>query len=369
MLAFYAPMKSPNYHIPSGDREMARGIFAALGRNASSWEIELASELRIYDGAGDPDVQGKLLAESEKEIERLLSLNDRHKQSDSGNNRWLAWITYHNYYKAPDLIGPVVSKELNIPYLLIEASIAKKRYQGPWAEFARLADVACLDADAIFYLTERDKDALQQHKPADQALRHLPPFLNVTPDELPPAAELSGFHLLSVGMHRPGDKMESYKIIAESLKHLGFTEWTLTIVGDGKAHEQVRELFKPFGDKVSFRGQLDPAQMIEEYQRTSIFLWPGVNEAFGMVYLEAQLAGLPIVAENRPGVRDVVVVKESLVTPNEPRIFAAMVDKLLSSPELREEWGARGRDAIIDKHLSDTATDTLLSEIKRLVIP
>jgi len=54
------------------------------------------------------------------------------------------------------------------------------------------------------------------------------------------------------------------------------------------------------------------------------------------------------VAENRPGVRDVVVVKESLVTPNEPRIFAAMVDKLLSSQELREEWGARGRDAIID---------------------
>jgi len=185
MLAFYAPMKSPNYHIPSGDREMARGIFAALGRNASSWEIELASELRIYDGAGDPDVQG------------------------------------NNYYKAPDLIGPVVSKELNIPYLLIEASIAKKRYQGPWAEFARLADVACLDADAIFYLTERDKDALQQHKPADQALRHLPPFLNVTPDELPPAAELSGFHLLSVGMHRPGDKMESYKSAVSRITYSG----------------------------------------------------------------------------------------------------------------------------------------------------
>ena len=368
-LAFYAPMKAPTYPIPSGDREMARGLFTALGRNAFNWQVELASELRLFDGIGDQNAQSILTEEANKEIERLISLNESYKKSENGDNRWLAWITYHNYYKAPDLIGPAVSKTLNIPYLLIEASIAKKRYQGPWAEFAKQADTACLDADVIFYLTERDRDALQQHKPTDQVLRHLAPFLNCTPDDLPPAAELRGCQLLAVGMHRPGDKMESYKTIAKALNHLTNSEWVLSIVGDGKAHTQVKELFEQFGDKVRFCGQLDPTQMMNEYQRASVFLWPGVNEAFGMVFLEAQLAGLPIVAENRPGVRDVVAVSESLVTADQPRIFASSVDQLLSSLEQRQQWGARGREIIVDKHLSDTATETLMSEITRLVDP
>ena len=371
-LAFYAPMKSPTHPVPSGDREMAKGVFSALSGNAFNWSVELASELRLYDGAGDADVQTALKQQADKEIERLLGFSKTVNKNVDSNQKaskpWHAWITYHNYYKAPDLIGPAVSKALNIPYLLIEASIAKKRYQGRWAEFAKLGDAACLAADTIFYLTERDKDALQKHKPENQVLKHLSPFLNRLPDDLPPMAELNDSHLLAVGMHRPGDKLESYKTIAAALQHLKSPDWTLSIVGDGKAHKLVQGLFQPFGDKIEFCGELDPTQMMDKYLQSSIFLWPGVNEAFGMVYLEAQLAGLPVVAEDRPGVRDVIEVSESLVKPDSPQLMAAAVDQLISSIELRKKRGVRGRQAIVDRHLSDSATKSLISEIERLVI-
>ncbi len=67
-IAFYAPMKAPTHPTPSGDREMARGIFKLLNNNG--YDAILASELRIYDGKGDITVQNTLINEARAETER-----------------------------------------------------------------------------------------------------------------------------------------------------------------------------------------------------------------------------------------------------------------------------------------------------------
>jgi len=129
-LAFYAPLKSPDHLVPSGDREMAQGILGALSMNSLGLTVNVVSQLRCYDGQGNTTAQQKIRAQAEAEVERIL---------DSVENLQ-AWVTYHNYYKAPDLVGFAVSQRLKIPYLLIEASIAKSRLNGPWADFAASAD-------------------------------------------------------------------------------------------------------------------------------------------------------------------------------------------------------------------------------------
>ena len=116
-LGFYAPLKSPDHPVPSGDREIAQSLMAALATNTLGLELNLASQLRCYDGEGDASAQLKIREQADAEVKRIL---------DSGHDLQ-AWVTYHNYYKAPDLIGHVVSQQLKIPYLLIEASIAKRR--------------------------------------------------------------------------------------------------------------------------------------------------------------------------------------------------------------------------------------------------
>lgn len=326
---------------------MARGVMAALQDPDRSATVDLVSEFRSYDGRGDRALQDRLFAEADAEISRL---------TDVGG--WDAWVTYHCYYKAPDLLGPQVAAALNIPYLQIEATRAAKRFGGPWDRFARVADASCDMANAIFYLTELDFEGLHPYQTSGQPLKHLRPFLNR--ETLPNASE--GHTILSVGMMRRGDKFASYEIIAETLSHLQ-GDWVYEIAGDGPARPEVETLFAPFGDKVRFLGELGADGLREAYARARVFFWPGVNEAFGMVYLEAQAAGVPVVAQNRHGVRDVVPIN-ALVAPQNLPGLAKKIQSLLQSKAMWQTQSARARKLIAERHLLGAARERLWSVIE-----
>lgn len=123
-IAFYAPMKPPHHPVPSGDRAIARNLMAML--TASGAEVQLASELRVYDKQGCADTQARLKDAASQEVARLL------RDMPPAD----LWVTYHNYYKAPDLIGPAVARVRGIPYVQIESTRAQKRLSGDWAEYA-----------------------------------------------------------------------------------------------------------------------------------------------------------------------------------------------------------------------------------------
>jgi glycosyltransferase involved in cell wall biosynthesis len=108
-------------------------------------------------------------------------------------------------------------------------------------------------------------------------------------------------------MMRPGDKLASYTILAQALERLTALPWSLDLVGDGAARSDVEALFRPFGDRVRFHGQVeDRAALTTLYERAHLFVWPAVNEAYGMVFLEAQALGCPVVAGRYGGVPSVV---------------------------------------------------------------
>ena len=277
---------------------MARGLFQLLKENTYGFDAVLASEMRVYDGSGTQDTQNMFIKQAEDEIERLIT--------QGRTENWIAWITYHNYYKAPDLIGPSVSKALGIPYVLLEATRAHKRLTGPWANFAKLAESASDQADIIFYFTQQDKQALEAYKTRTQQILHLPPFLLQNSVNTAPRVKPQKNVLLSVGMMRSGAKTQSYAVISDTLKHLKTKNWHLNIVGDGSSSSEIRVLFEDLKDHVSFLGEQSKTTLNAAYTSASAFLWPGVDEAYGMVYLEAQAAGLPIIAQDRPGVCDVI---------------------------------------------------------------
>ena len=351
-IAFYAPMKSPNHPVPSGDREMARGVMKALADESRGYEVTLVSEFRCYDGKGDGEAQNALFQHAKSEVSRLVKMAG-----------WSAWVTYHSYYKAPDLLGPAVSQALGIPYVQIEATRAAKRLGGPWDAFARAADASCDAAAAIFFLTAQDQEGLAPYKRDDQPQVQLHPFLAREEIEQPAAKSEKSF--LSVGMMRQGDKLSSYQIIAEALVHLD-EDWVYEIAGDGPARPEVEAVFAPFGDKVRFLGQLGTEDMAQAYGRARAFLWPGVNEAFGMVYLEAQAAGVPVVAQDRPGVRD-VLPGAALVQVGDPARLAQNLSRLLNDASYRSERSYEARSLVRNKHLLGSARKTLWSVLNPLL--
>jgi glycosyltransferase involved in cell wall biosynthesis len=353
--AFYAPLKSPNSPVPSGDRAVARALRAAMANGGIA--TDLASELQTRDGFGDAKAQAQLVAQAEQEVHRLLKVG-----RDAG---WAFWLTYHNYYKAPDLIGPEVSQALGIPYVLVEATRARKRLTGPWADFAARAERATDHAALVFYFTEHDEEALRTYGSPSQKLMHLRPFL---PEHALPPETTRRDGLLSVGMFRKGDKLASYQLIADTLRLVKTPQWNLRIAGDGPERAQVQATMAPFGARVQLLGQQSASELEALYARASILFWPGVNEAFGMTYLEAQAAGLTVLAQDRPGVRDVLTPCAAYPVPESgAAAMAARLDMLLNSPKMVMKLGQSARRFVESRHLMTSAGRTLRAAIDEVL--
>ncbi len=328
-IAFYAPLKPPDHPVPSGDREMARLILSAL--HEAGFETEIASTLRTLDTGGGEDFTSEAAAETAL----LLARYQAQPQSRPG-----LWLTYHVYYKAPDLVGPAVSRALAIPYVIIEGSRAPKRASGAWAARHAQAEAALDAADLILNPNPNDRAMLEAARPARQKLVDLPPFIDAANwpllERVPSA---SPGRLLAVAMMRDGDKLASYRILAQALA-AGDPACRLDIVGDGPAHGAVARLFAPFGDRVTLHGRIDDHRILARfYASADMLVWPAVNEAFGMVFLEAALQGCPSVAGDFGGVGSVVRDGYTglLARPGDADDLAAAVGRLLQDDRLRQE--------------------------------
>jgi glycosyltransferase involved in cell wall biosynthesis len=338
-VAFYAPLKSPNHSLPSGDRTMARLLVRALDR--AGYAPQIASELRSLDKAGDPQHQDIIKQQSREEASRLVA----NYQALPEESRPCLWFTYHVYYKAPDWIGPRVAQALKIPYVVAEGSRAAKRAHGPWAMAHEGAEAALDRADAIFVMTAHDREALETARPPHQVLIDFPPFLDMRDWPAPSAPRSPGSEprLLTVAMMRSGDKLASYRILASALEQLRHLPWTLDIVGDGEAREEIVQRFASFASRVRYHGQIESRAGLKTlYEEADLFVWPAVNEAYGMVLLEAQALGCPVIAGAYGGVASVVRHGRTgiLTPPGDIAAFAEGLSGLLKDHERRRTLGA-----------------------------
>jgi glycosyltransferase involved in cell wall biosynthesis len=348
-VAFYAPLKPPDHPTPSGDRRMARLLMAALGR--AGFAPALVSRLRSREGTGDPAAQAAIRAAAAAEAARLTEALRADPPA--------LWFTYHGYWKAPDLIGPAVAGALGLPYAVAEGVRAPKRRIGPWAGFAASAEAALDRADALFWMTGRDRPMLEAHLRPGQRLLRLAPFIEAPP-AAPPIASEGPLRLLAVAMMRAPDKTASYTALAAALTHLEGVDWRLEIVGDGPDRAAVERAFAPLAGRVAWRGRIDdPAALAAAYAAADLLVWPGVNEAYGLAYLEAQGAGRAVVAEDRPGVRDVAAPSAALTPPGDAAAFAAALRAFAGDRARLAEAGAAARAHVLAHHGLDAAAETL----------
>ena len=141
----------------------------------------------------------------------------------------------------------------------------------------------------------------------------------------------------------------------------------VAIIGDGPARKETEAMFERFGSRVDFVGALAGDEVAARLQLADLLVWPGVGEAFGMVYLEAQAESRPVVAEDRPGVREVVRDGGWLAPPGDAQVFAAIIDRLASHPDELRQAGLRARAQVEADHLKGSASATLREALLPLV--
>jgi glycosyltransferase involved in cell wall biosynthesis len=348
-IAFYAPMKPPDHPVPSGDRQLARLFLLALTQGGHKCEV--ASRFVSRDGSGDKARQIRLHDLGEKLAARLV----RRFQDRPANMRPEAWFTYHLYHKAPDWLGPPVAAALGIPYVIAEASTAPKRAGGPWDIGYVGANHAITKADAIFTVNSDDWGCVEALIEAKTYHKRLFPFVDAAPFVAAAARReniRTGYAhqfdwpadtplLLAVGMMRAGAKRQSYHLIAAALAQLSGQAWRLIVVGDGLCRDEITaELEEAAPGRTTFLGELDAGQLADAYAACDMLVWPAADEAFGMSLLEAQAAGLPIIAGKQRGVPDIVSagVTGLLPPPNDTDAFAAAIRRLLGDDDLRQTF-------------------------------
>ncbi len=337
-VAFYAPLKPADHAVPSGDRQLARMLLKAL--RASGHEAFVASRFRSYDGAGDAARQARLREVGGRLARRLVA---RYRNAIA---RPEIWFTYHVYHKAPDWLGPAVSLALDIPYVIAEASYAGKQRDGAWAIGHQASVAAIAAAAATISLNPVDLAGIRRVRGNANADAYVPPFLDLAAFTRPAMEGISGVpersacvRLITVAMMRPGAKLASYRLLAAALARIPPVVCELVIVGDGPARSEVEAAFAQFDrGQVRFVG-FQAASCVAAWLRASdVFVWPAIDEAFGMAFIEAQACGLPVVAGNGGGVGAVVCSGRTglLVPVGDVEAFAAATGRLLTDARLRQ---------------------------------
>lgn len=349
-IAFYAPLKSPAHGTPSGDRRVAQLLIEALRR--AGHEVGLVSEFRSLDLLGDAHHQAALREQGIAEMRALIA----RWKSGPASARPQLWLTYHVYYKAPDWLGPGASAALGIPYVIAEASFAPKRAGGAWAAGHEAARDAITAADLLLAPTRHDTQCLRPLVTRPDRIVLMPPFLDVRPYEDALVARDAHRARLAVerrldasipwimvaAMMRAGDKLVSYRELAAALALLADLPWQLLIAGDGPEHPAVAAAMNAAAPgRARFLGELSGAELAAAYVAGDLYVWPAVNEAYGMALLEAQAAGVPVVSCALRGVPDVVCDGETglLAPPGDPPALAALVRRLLLDPSERHAMG------------------------------
>jgi glycosyltransferase involved in cell wall biosynthesis len=171
-------------------------------------------------------------------------------------------------------------------------------------------------------------------------------------------------------MMRKGDKFDSYRMLAQALDLLTDLDWRWSVVGDGDMREDVHALFAHLPQhRIEWLGALPPEDVAGVLTQGGIYVWPGFAEAYGLAYLEAQAAGLPVVAQAAAGVPDVVRDKEAglLTRPGDIEGFAAAIRSLIENPELRNRMAGAARRIVFESHSLTAAAGILSSSLAESV--
>lgn len=352
-IAFHTPLNLFEDSRISGDRLMARLLVEAMA--SLGHDVAPIPDARCY--MRTPDTETLAAHQREAEARRDVLLDGWSRYGGAPE----LWFTYHSYYKAPDLLGPELSAALGIPYIVAEGSDSERRAEGEWAEHVALARRSFANVDLHICFTARDRQGVEPWSGEHAAFLWLPPFIRCTRPPVVKTDEAPIPRLLTVAMMRPG-KLPSYQALAATLARLLDKPWTLTIIGDGTERAAVEAAFAGIpAERLHWLGAIGHERVLAEFAAHEIFFWPGVREAYGLVYLEAQAAGLPVVAFDSGGVSATVRPGETafLAPDGDVAALGDALARLLTDRALRARMSQAARTFVTAERTPERAREIL----------
>ncbi len=349
-IAFYAPFKPLGHKNPSGDLVIARGIVGFLEEQGHI--IDVQSTLRARWIYFKPWLW-LLLA-----LDFIRCLKRIHENPPD------LWLTYHTYYKAPDLIGPWICRILSIKYVIFQGIYSTKRKRSLKTILGfYLNRAALIRADHVFTNKLSDLKNLKRIIPQNK-LSYIKPGIKsdaFKKDESFGRLQRKEWGLesctviLTAAMFRDDVKTQGLSWLIKCCEELVKLKirFHLVIAGSGKMGNELKALAQSYiPGHHTFAGKIGRNDMYRFYSSGDVFAFPGIRESLGMVYLEAQSCCLPVVAFRNGGIPEVVEDKKTgfLVPMYDCRTFADMLVHLLANHVVCKQMGKDARTHVKIHH-------------------
>jgi len=181
--------------------------------------------------------------------------------------------------------------------------------------------------------------------------------------------------ILSVARLAEKKGLSDLILAADVLRQRG-RRFQVEIVGDGPLRPVLEAQVSRLGlnDRVRLLGALPHEKLCRAYQRVCVFALPcmvtadGDRDGIPNVLLEAMASGVPIASTTVSGIPELInsEVEGLLVPPNSPTKLADALDKLLTSPELRDQLALAARAKIETCFSIERSSAQLLSLFQKV---
>lgn len=113
--------------------------------------------------------------------------------------------------------------------------------------------------------------------------------------------------------------------------------------GDGPCKERIEAIFheKKMADQLIMPGNVTGSLLVDAYHAMNLFVFSSHTETQGMVITETMAAGVPVVALDASGVREVLLQEKNgllLDTDTSPEDFSEALTKILDNPIIIDKW-------------------------------
>ena len=159
-----------------------------------------------------------------------------------------------------------------------------------------------------------------------------------------PAALPPGRHVVFVGRL---EERKGFPVAVRAFAELArvYPDLRLLVIGDGSERDAVETLPANARSRVEMLGRVEDDRLASYLKASDLYIGPATGgESFGIVLAEAMAAGLPIIASDIDGYRDVARDGREalLVPPGEPAALVAGVRRVLDDATLAESLGRAG---------------------------
>lgn len=152
--------------------------------------------------------------------------------------------------------------------------------------------------------------------------------------------------------------------IKDKLPH----NWQVKIIGSGEWRDILQREINTSNlqNNIVLLGQKNKQEIVQLLQQSDLFVLPSRSETFGVVYIEAMACGLPIIATDCGGPRDIVTKDNGLLIPNEDvdalgEAILYMVENIdkYDRKAIAEDCQARFSPKVVAKQLTQIFEDTI----------